>query len=182
MKKNVFGRKLKRDINERKALFRSLITSLILKERIKTTEAKAKAIKGEVDKLITKVKRNGKDTRNLLSGLILPNALGKLVNDIAPRFTNRPGGYTKILRLGRRFGDQASMVLMEWSEGPIPATARLPRVEKAVRKSGTKSSKQGRSLSEARQKSSAKSSKGTGRSSVASRSGSRASAKNKKRK
>ena len=58
MKKNVFGRKFKRDRNERKALFKSLMSSLILNERIETTEAKAKAIKGDVDKLITRAKKN----------------------------------------------------------------------------------------------------------------------------
>lgn len=117
MKKNVFGRKFKRDKNERQALFKSLISSLILKERIQTTEAKAKAIKGDVDKIVTKVKKN-KDARRLLGDLVVPHALEKLIKDITPRFAKRAGGYTRIIRIGKRFGDDAMMVLMEWAEGP----------------------------------------------------------------
>ena len=59
MKKNVFGKQLKRDMNERKALFKNLLTSLVMEESIKTTEAKAKAIKGAADKLVTKAKKGG---------------------------------------------------------------------------------------------------------------------------
>lgn len=130
MKKNVFGRKFNRDKNARKALFRSLITSLILKEKIRTTEQKAKAIKGDVDKLVTSVKKNG-NTKGLLSGHVFPQALDKLANDIVPRFAGRTGGYTRILRIGKRFGDDASMVLMEWSAGPLPAVAPAAKTPKA---------------------------------------------------
>lgn len=140
MRKNVFGRKFKRDRNARKALFRSLITSLILKERIKTTEQKAKAIKGDIDKLITSVKKNG-NTKGLLSGHVFPQALSKLTNDIVPRFTGRSGGYTRILRIGKRFGDDASMVLMEWSAGPLPAATPSPKAQKVkIKKPKSKSS------------------------------------------
>ena len=125
MKKNIFGRKLKRDVNERRALFKALISSLILKERIKTTEAKAKAIKGEVDKIITRVKKRGFLSKRLLADKVLPNAIDKLIKDIAPRFSSRNGGYTRILRLGKRFGDDAEMVLMEWVEGPLPAEPKI---------------------------------------------------------
>lgn len=147
MRKKVFGRKFKRDVNARKALFRSLVSSLILKERIQTTEAKAKAIKGDVDKLITKVK-TGKDPKSLLSGFLFPHALEKLVNDVAPRFKERQGGYTRILRVGKRFGDDASMVLMEWTTGPLPAKQvqkvkiSKPKVS-SVKKSKTVKTKSG---------------------------------------
>jgi large subunit ribosomal protein L17 len=154
MRKKVFGRKFKRDVNARRALFRSLISSLILKERIQTTEAKAKSIRADVDKLITKVK-NGK-ARNLLSDLLFPHALDKLVNDIAPRFKDRPGGYTRILRVGNRFGDDSSMVLMEWTTGPLPVAPKpvqkikktaKPKTKALTEKKTTKSSKAKKPLS-----------------------------------
>ncbi|MCL5746801.1 MAG: 50S ribosomal protein L17 [Patescibacteria group bacterium] len=116
MKKRVFGRKLKRDVNERKALFKGLMSSLVLNEKIETTEAKGKAIKGEIDKLVTKAKKENILARKLLSPKLSPEALEKMIRDIAPRFSKRQGGYTKTVRLGKRFGDDASMVLIEWTE------------------------------------------------------------------
>lgn len=116
MRKNVFGRQLKRDKNERKALFKSLMSALVLKERIKTTEEKAKAIRGQVEKLVTKAKKKGEAASSLLSSHLLPVAVEKMIKNVAPRFQNRPGGYTRIVKLGRRFGDNARMVLMEWVE------------------------------------------------------------------
>ncbi len=116
MRKNVFGRQFKRDTNERKALFKALMTSLVLKERIQTTEQKAKAIRGSVEKLVTKVKRRGDQALPYLLPYLHEDAVKKMMVDIAPRFTNRPGGYTRILRVGRRFNDDASLVLIEWVE------------------------------------------------------------------
>ncbi len=119
MRKNVFGRRLKRDKNERRALFKSLMSSLVLKERIKTTEAKGKAIKGRVDKLITMAKKDKVRAQRLLASYLTLPALKKLTLEIAPRFTNRTGGYTRIIRLPQRLSDNAAMVLMEWVESPI---------------------------------------------------------------
>lgn len=116
MKKKVFGRQFKRDIDERKALFRGLINSLILEEKIKTTEAKAKAIKAQIDKIITKAKK-GESARNFLQKLVYKDLLDKLIKDIAPRFEKRTGGYTRISRIGERLSDKAQMVLVEWVEG-----------------------------------------------------------------
>ena len=99
MKKQVFGRHLKRDANERKALFKNLLTSLIIEERIVTTEAKAKAIKGAADKLVTKAKKGGPEAMRILAPDVRYDAVAKLVNTIAPRFTNRQGGYTRIIKL-----------------------------------------------------------------------------------
>lgn len=118
MRKNVFGRKFKRDTNERKAFFKGLISSLVLKERIITTEARAKAIKPDADKIITKVKRNKDLAKRSLGILLNKEALEKLINDLAPRFADRKGGYTRIIRLGRRLGDDAMEVVIEWTEGP----------------------------------------------------------------
>jgi len=118
MRKNIFGRQLKRDISERKALFKGLVASLIISERIKTTEAKAKAIKSEIDKIVTKAKR-GEAARNILQRMVYKDVLDKLLKEIAPRFEKRQGGYTRIIRLGERLSDKAQMVLMEWTEKPM---------------------------------------------------------------
>ncbi len=125
MKKNVFGRKFNIDTNERKALFRNLISSLIISERVKTTEPKAKAIKSDVEKLITKAKKNRDFARRIFAGILNSQALEKLIDDIAPRFKNRQGGYTRIIRVGRRFGDNAMEVVMEFTEKPLAVA--LPR-------------------------------------------------------
>src|SRR5258708_750666 len=117
MRKNVFGRKFKRDTNERKAFFKGLISSLVINERIRTTEPRAKAIKGDADKIITKVKRNKDLAKRTLGKLLNQEALNKLINDVAPRFANRNGGYTRIIRIGKRFGDDAMEVMIEWTEG-----------------------------------------------------------------
>lgn len=115
MRKNVFGRQFSRDTNERKSLFKSLITSLILQESIKTTLEKAKAIKGDVDKIINKAKRGDKKLAvQLLQRSLGIDAMNKVIENIAPRFIDRNSGYTRFTKLGRRFSDNASMVLMEW--------------------------------------------------------------------
>lgn len=116
MKKNVFGRKLKRDKNERTALFKALMSSLVLKESIKTTEAKAKAIKPEIEKLVTKAKLAEKGASRVLEQKLSKQAFEKMLKVIGPRFSKRAGGYTRIIKLGERFGDNSPMVLIEWVE------------------------------------------------------------------
>lgn len=116
MRKNVFGRQFKRDTNERKALFKSLVSSLFLTGKIKTTSAKAKAIKSEVDKIITQAKK-GEIARRILSARVLPQIVDKAISDVGPLFSKRQGGYTKITKIGRRLSDNASMVLMELTDG-----------------------------------------------------------------
>lgn len=130
MRKNVFGRKFSRDTNERKALFKGLMSSLIINGRIKTTEPKAKAIKADVDKVITKVKKNGEAAGRLLYGILNSQAIGKLINDVAPRFKDRNGGYTRIMRMGRRFGDNAMEVVMEFTEQPKAVAVQATVVKK----------------------------------------------------
>lgn len=137
MRKNVFGRQLKRDRNERKALFKSLLSSLVLYERIKTTEAKAKAIKADADKLITKAKKGGLHAYRLLEPDLTNTAVKKLLTTIAPRFVNRQGGYTRIIRVGRRLKDNAPEVILEWSEtAPVtltPKTSEKPKTKKEIK-------------------------------------------------
>ncbi len=114
MKKQVFGRHFKRDANERKALFKNLLTSLVIEERITTTEAKAKAIRAKADKLVTKAKKGGVDAYRNLEPDVRYDAVEKLIKTIAPRFTDRQGGYTRIIKVGRRVADNAPQVVMEW--------------------------------------------------------------------
>ena len=119
MRKNVFGRQFSRDTNQRKSLFKSLISSLILDESIKTTLEKAKAIKGEVDKIVNKAKKGDTTLKiQLLQRTLGVPAMNKVIKDIAPRFKDRSSGYTSIIKLGRRFSDNAAMALMEWVVKP----------------------------------------------------------------
>lgn len=117
MKKQIFGRRFKRDENERKALFNGLLSAMVINGSIKTTEQKAKAIKGDLDKLITKAKKEEREARRLLEGKLKASEITKLINEIAPGFKNRNGGYTRIIKTGRRFNDNASMVVLSWVEG-----------------------------------------------------------------
>lgn len=115
MRKNVFGRQFSRDTNQRRSLFKSLITSLILQESIKTTLEKAKAIKGDVDKIINQAKRGDeKLATQLLQRRLGIEAMKKVIKDLAPRLRDRTSGYTRIIKLGRRFSDNAAMAVMEW--------------------------------------------------------------------
>ena len=111
MRHKVYGRHLSRTKNERTQLFRNLVRSLILHETINTTEAKAKAIKGVVDKLVTQAKTP--TTRRLVSQFLVEKDVAeKLVKDIAPRMKDRNSGYTSIVRLGKRQGDGTMLVQM----------------------------------------------------------------------
>src|SRR3989344_569188 len=116
MKKQIFGRKFKRDKNERKALFSGLISSMILKGRITTTEEKAKAVRPNLEKLVTKSKKDEITARRLLQSKLKPYEIEKMITQIGPGFKDRSGGYTRIIKTGRRFNDNASMAILEWSE------------------------------------------------------------------
>ena len=114
MRHRVAGRRLNRSTGMRRALFRNLISALIRHERIRTTEAKARAIRGDAEKLITLAKRGDVQARRQIRRTIAdPDLLRKLVNEVAPRYEDRPGGYTRMLKLGPRRGDAAAMVLLE---------------------------------------------------------------------
>lgn len=126
MRKNVFGRQFRRDTNERKALFKSLLSALVLEERIKTTEEKAKAIKGQADKLITLARHHGKFASRWLQKYLTPKAVEKLVAEITPRFTGRSGGYTRFMRTGNRVADNATMAYLEWTEKKSKKTKEEP--------------------------------------------------------
>jgi len=126
------GRKLGRNTNQRQALIKGLIQSLILNERLNTTEAKAKTIRGLVDKLITKAKAGSLSARRrVLAFLPDKKAVNKLFDDIAGRNKNRVSGFTSLVRVGRRRGDNAMMAKLEIiDKKPEPKPKKAP-VKKA---------------------------------------------------
>jgi large subunit ribosomal protein L17 len=108
--------KLSRDASHRKAMLANLCVEVIDHERIKTTEAKAKAVKPEIEKLITLARRGDLHARRqAISTLQHPDKgiIYKLFEEIAPRYAERPGGYTRILKLGPRRSDSTEMVFLE---------------------------------------------------------------------
>jgi len=114
MRHRVAGRHLKRSTGDRRRLFQSLIKELIHHERIKTTEAKARAIRGDAEKIITLAKRGDVHARRMASRTINdPEVLKKLFDEVAPRYAERAGGYTRMMKLGPRLGDAAPMVVLE---------------------------------------------------------------------
>jgi large subunit ribosomal protein L17 len=124
MRHNVAGYKLGRGKDERIALRRILINQLFEHERIQTTRTKAAAVRGQAERLITLAKRSSDATdagkvhaRRLVASRV-GNAVivKKLFDEIAPRFTNRNGGYTRVHKLGQRLGDAAEMVILELVE------------------------------------------------------------------
>jgi large subunit ribosomal protein L17 len=124
MRHKVAGKRLGRSTGHRKALRRNLIKELFRYERIRTTLAKAKAIRGDAERLITRAKKGNElgDAQGVharrwaAARLNDPEIVKKLFDDIAPRYVDRPGGYTRIIKLGPRYGDGAEMVLMELVE------------------------------------------------------------------
>jgi len=124
MRHKVAGYRLGRSTGHRKALRRNLIKDLFRHERIRTTHAKAKAIRGDAERLITRAKKGNAlgdvhavNARRWAAARLNENEIvKKLFDDIAPRYVDRPGGYTRILKLGPRYGDAAEMVLIELVE------------------------------------------------------------------
>jgi large subunit ribosomal protein L17 len=113
------GRKLGRTTAHRKALLRNLATALLEHERIITTEPKAKELRRVTDKLVTLGKRGDLHARRQALQVVRSNAVvRKLFNEIAPRFAERQGGYTRVLRLGFRPGDAAAMAVIELVDTP----------------------------------------------------------------
>lgn len=108
------GRRFGGGSQHQKLMMANLVASLIAAEAITTTEAKAKAMRPVAEKLITKAKKGGQHNhRQILAHLGDPEIADKLMVDIGPRYANRPGGYTRILKLGPRYGDNAPMARIE---------------------------------------------------------------------
>ena len=120
------GKKLGRDASHRRALYANLAGALIEHGRIKTTEAKAKAVKPIAEQMITLGRRGDLHARRqALSFLRSQDVVHKLFADVGPRFADRPGGYTRIIRIGPRPGDAAEMVYLELVDF-VPDTTPVP--------------------------------------------------------
>ncbi len=140
MNHGVAGYKLGRNTSQRKALFRGLITELFRYDRISTTQAKALSIRGEAEHLITVAKRgvaeggNNVHAHRIAAAVITdPEVTKRLFNHIAPRFAERAGGYTRIVKVGPRLGDGAEMVVLELvARGDRAAEAEADKPKKAV--------------------------------------------------
>lgn len=108
------GKILSRKIGPRKALFKGLACALVLNDKITTTEAKAKAVKPIIERLISKGKVNSLDNlRQVNSYLQSREATKKIMEELGPRYQERPGGYLRIIKIGTRRGDAASMAILE---------------------------------------------------------------------
>ena len=114
MRHRVGGRKLQRTSSHRAALFRNMAAALIKHEQITTTVAKAKELRPYVEKLVTLAKRGGLSNRRLAQSRLMDDAqLAKLFDVIAPRYADRAGGYTRVLKAGLRASDAAPMAIIE---------------------------------------------------------------------
>jgi large subunit ribosomal protein L17 len=132
------GRQLGRQTKHRWALFRNLVTSLLDHERIETTQAKAKEVRGFTDRMISLGKEGSLPARRrALSFLRSKAVVSKLFTDVAPRFRDRPGGYTRIIKTRRRVGDAAEMVAIELVARAEPSAAKKSAGAVPQGKSGT---------------------------------------------
>ncbi len=139
MRHRMAGRKLGRNGSHRRALYRNLVTSFLRHERIETTEAKGKEIRSIADRMITLGKKGDLHSRRMASSYLMNRGVvSTLFSDIAPRFSGRNGGYTRLIKTRLRFGDAAPMVILELTE----TEAALPEpVEKEVKSEKKKEAK-----------------------------------------
>ncbi len=134
MRHRIGGFKLDRDGSGRRALLRGLTTSIILEDRIKTTVTKAKAVRPQVEKMITLAKRDTLHSRRQAAAFLLSDdAVKKLFDTIGPRFADRPGGYTRIMRVGFRKGDGAEEAIIELLGSEVKKRAEERRRRKEER-------------------------------------------------
>jgi large subunit ribosomal protein L17 len=143
MKHRVVGRRLDRTTEHRTAMFRNMVTSLIRHERITTTTPKAKELKRFADKIITLAKKGSPHARRIANRDVRDvEVLNKLFGAIAERFKTRPGGYTRLVRVGRRAGDNAELAVIELldrsasaaPEGEEKGEAKAAKAPKAEKK------------------------------------------------
>ena len=126
------GRKLQRAAGPRRALVRGQVTSLVLHEQITTTEAKAKEMAPQFERLVTKAKKGDlHNRRQIRSFLLTDKATEKLITQIAPAFKSRAGGYTRIVKLGNRQGDNAPMAAVILTDKPVVETTPKATATKA---------------------------------------------------
>ena len=133
------GRKLNRSSSHRRAMLRNLVTSLLQHEHLQTTDAKAKEMRGWVDRMITLGKRNTLHARRQAAAFVRGrDIVKKLFDDIAPRFADRPGGYTRITKLGSRHGDAAPVSLIELVERTDRARSEAEKKKERRRRAAQK--------------------------------------------
>jgi large subunit ribosomal protein L17 len=152
MRHHLSGRQLSRNSSHRHALMRNMSVSLLRHETIRTTLPKAKELRRVVEPLITLAKSDGDANRRLaFARLRDAQVVEKLFADLGPRFKARPGGYTRILRMVPRPGDNAPMALMQLVEGPQPVAAEEPTEtrRKSTRRAKAKSAAKSRSTAAA---------------------------------
>ncbi len=143
MRHLVRSKKLGRNSAQRRALLRNLVTSFLEKERIRTTLAKAKATRPVAEKMITLSRTNSLSARRrALAYIYKKDVVKKLFEEIGPRFSERPGGYTRIVKLGPRDGDATEMAMLEMVGSELKKKTKKKSVkEKAKEKSKEKSDK-----------------------------------------
>jgi large subunit ribosomal protein L17 len=132
MRHLISGSKLGKQPAHRRAVLRNLVTNLIEKERIQTTLLRAKAAKPIAEKMITLGKRDSLHARRQAAAFLMTvGATQKLFTDLAPRFAERPGGYTRIVRVGWRLGDGAELAILEFIGSELKKKDKKPRRERA---------------------------------------------------
>ncbi len=143
MRHLVKSKKLGRNSPQRRALLRNLVTSFLEKERIRTTLAKAKAARPVAEKMITLSRTNSLSARRRALGFIYKkDVVKKMFDEIGPRFSERPGGYTRIIKLGPRDGDGSEMAILEMIGSELKKKTKKKSVkDKAKEKTKEKSDK-----------------------------------------
>ena len=136
------GRKLGRNTNQRKALFKGLLNSLIIQEELKTTQTKAKAVQRLFDQLVTKAKPSTVHARRLLHAFLgNKRSVNKLVDDLTKRFGQRQSGFTRVTKLGLRRGDNAQIVKLELVDKSSSDSNQAKKTTRSSKKSTSKTSK-----------------------------------------
>lgn len=138
-------RKLQRKRGARRVLLRNLATSLILYEKIKTTLDKAKEVRPMVERLVQRGKKGDLACRRYLLKFLPKNAVSKIIEDLAPSFLNRESGFVRMLRLGKRKGDAAEMVLLQFVERPHEVKTEKLEVRKEEHKNEQKTDRKSKS-------------------------------------
>ncbi len=126
------GRKLNRTWSHKKAMLRNMVTTFFDLERIETTDAKAKEVRSLAERLVTVAKRGGDDLaarRQVLRVVRSKKVVAKLFDEIAPRYAERPGGYTRIMKVESRRGDAAPLSILQFVMEPLTFKERKPRLE-----------------------------------------------------
>jgi len=133
----------------RKALHRSMVTSLFRYERIRTTKAKALEVRRSAEKLITRAKEDSVHNRRIVSSRLFDEGIvAKLFTNIAPRMKERPGGYTRIIKLGERRGDAAEVVILELVDFKLSADSADKKAKKEAKKETKKEAKKEKAAKE----------------------------------